>query len=971
MRSFRLVSLCTSLLNIMVLAQSASVISQPLVPKSAVATVSSQPDSAMQGKIAESYGKLPLNFEANHGQADGRVKFLSRTGGYTLFLTADEAVLTLRGMAKNPAPKGASHFAEHAASLKRCPDTNHPDTNQKSSAGCEAVPLPAAAPILESTTESVTGTVLRMKLRNANPAAQITGTDKLTGTSNYFIGNNPTKWRTNVPTFAKVKYEEIYSGIDLVYYGNQRQLEYDFIVAPGADPRRIAFEVSGAKRIRRDARGDLVLQMETGEGEIRWHKPVVYQEKDGARQEIAGRYAITDKNRVGFELASYDASRPLYIDPLIYSTYLGGNGDEYGAGIAVDNAGNAYVIGTTNSTDFPVTPGALQTVCHGGSYGGTCGDAFVVKLNPTGSALVYSTYLGGNGYDAGSGIAVDSAGNTYVTGYTESTDFPTMNPLQPAIGGGGKGGIGNAFVTKIASSGSALIYSTYLGGSGSNNYGGDTGSGIAVDSAGNTYVTGTTRSTDFPTMNPLQPALNPFEDAFVTKINPSGSALVYSTYLGGLSGDGGGGIAVDSAGNAYITGFTFATNFPTKNPLQPVLDGVQDAFVTKINSTGSALVYSTYLGGSPYNTGSGVAVDGSGSAYVTGYTDSTNFPTRNPLQANYGGGDWDAFVTKINPLGSALVYSTYLGGRGVDIGYGIAVDGAGDACVTGSTSSPDFPTASALQKQRSKLIDAFVSTLNPTGSVLVYSTYLGGNSLDYGFGIAVDNARNAYVSGRTYSTDFRITPGAFETVCNGGSSCSDAFISKIDVRPSTSVALSSSLNPSTYGQAVTFTALVTSVLGAPPDGETVTFMKGAIVLGTRTLSGGSATLTTSTLPVGNNLIKAVYGGDANFLGSKSNTVNQVVNKATTTTTLASSLNPSNVGQSVTFTASVAPQFSGTVKGTVTFYDGATALKTVALSGGGAKFTTSTLTSGAHNIKATYNGNANFDGSSASLTQTVN
>jgi hypothetical protein len=900
--------------------QSAGVVSPITAPKV---------DPKAQVRILDSYGKLPLSFEANHGQADARVKFLSRTGGYSLLLTGDEAVLMLSGKKTGIAK------------------TAH-------------TPLSKAKPKASG--------VLRMKLRNANPAAKITGVDELAATSNYFVGNDPKKWRTGVPTYAKVKYEGIYSGIDLVYYGNQRQMEYDFIVAPGVDPHRIAFDIRGATRIRQDAHGDLVLKV--GEGEIRWHKPVAYQEKDGAQELVAARYTITDTNRVGFIVAKYDANRPLYIDPLIYSTYLGGNGDEYGAGIAVDNAGNAYVIGTTNSTDLPVTPRALQTVCHGGSSGGTCGDAFVVKLNPTGSALVYSTYLGGSGGDAGSGVAVDRAGSAYVTGYTESTDFPTMNPLQPANGGGGKGGIGNAFVTKIASSGSALIYSTYLGGSG-NNSGGDTGSGIAVDSAGNTYVTGITESTDFPTMNPLQPALEPFEDAFVTKINPSGSALVYSTYLGGLGGDGGGGIAVDSTGNAYVTGFTFATNFPTKNPLQPALDGIEDAFVAKVNPTGSALVYSTYLGGSPYNIGSGVAVDGSGSAYVTGYTDSTNFPTRDPLQSNYGGGDWDAFVAKVNPLGSALVYSTYLGGRGADIGYGIAVDGAGDAYLTGSTTSDNFPTVNPFQKQRSKLIDAFVSKLNSAGSALLYSTFLGGSGSDYGLAIAVDYAGNPYVAGRTFSTDFRITPGAFETVCNGGSSCSDAFISKIDVRSSTSVALSSSLSPSTYGQAVTFTALVTSVLGAPPDGETVTFMKGAIVLGTRTLSGGSASFTTSTLPAGNNLIKAVYSGDANFLGSKSNTVSQVVNKATTTTALASSQNPSNFGQSVTLTASVTPQFSGTVKGTVTFYDGTTALKTVGLSGGVAKFTTATLTSGAHNITATYNGSASFTGSSASLTQTVN
>jgi hypothetical protein len=926
MRPLRLVSLCTTLLSTMVLAQSASVslISPPLVPKSAVANDLSQPDPAMQAKVAESYGKLPLSFEANHGQTDGRVKFLSRMSGYTLFLTGDEAVLALR--AKDPAPKGASSFGGATVALKRYPDTN----------------------LNPATPQSVTGSVLRMKLRNANPAAKVTGTDELAGTNNYFIGNDPAKWRTNVPTFAKVKYEGIYSGIDLVYYGNQRQLEYDFIVAPGADPRRIAFDFSGAKRIRRDTDGDLVLQMSAGE--IRWHKPVAYQEKDGTRQLVAARYVVADKNRVAFEVAKYDAGRPLYIDPLIYSTYLGGSGDDWGTGIAVDSAGNAYVTGQANSTNFP-TMNPLQPASGGGGA-----DAFVAKLNPTGSALVYSTYLGGSGSDYGQSIAADGAGNAYVTGITASTNFPTVNPLQAASGGGG-----DAFLAMLNPSGSALVYSSYLGGSGY-----DVGSSIAVDSAGNAYVIGQTTSTDFPTMNPLQPTYGGGgRDAFVAKINPSGSALVYSTYLGGSNLDYGNGIAVDSTGNAYVTGYTQSTDFPTTpGAFQTICCG---AFVTKINPAGSVLVYSTYLGGGNAQ-GNGIAVDSRGDAYITGYS-GPNFPTKNPLQATYGG-RIDAFVSKLDPSGSALVYSTYLGGNMYDYGSGVAVDSGGNAYVTGYTSSYNFPKKNPLQKPYGGgRYDAFLSKLNPMGKALVFSTYLGGSNRDYGYGIAVDNAGNAYVTGYTGSSDFPTTPGAFQTTYGGG--ISNAFVAKIHIAEPTTTTLSSSSNPSIYGQAVTFTAAVTSVVGAPPDGETVTFMKGTTTLGTVTLSGGSASFTTSTLPVGTNSIKAVYGGDSNFAGSKSNTVSQVVNKATTTTALASSLNPSNFGQSVTFTATVTPQFSGAVKGSVTFYDGTTVLKTVALSGGVAKFTTSTLASGAHSITATYNGNANFIGSSASLTQTVN
>ncbi len=346
--------------------------------------VPGQADPKAQTTILDQYGKLPLGFEANRGQTDERVKFLSRTGGYTLFLTGDEAVIAWRG--------------------------KKTDTKAK-------VAATATHPLKSGIAAIQAGDALRMTLRHANPAVKVTGMDELPGTSNYFIGNDPTKWRTSVPAYKKVKYEGIYSGIDLVYYGNQRELEYDFIVAPGADLHCIAFDVRGAKRIHRNGQGDLVLKM--GEGEIRLRKPVVYQEKNGARQKVAAHYAITDTNRVKFEVAKYDTRKTLYIDPLIYSTYLGGSSNDYANGIAVDSAGNAYVTGLTGSTDFPVTPGAFQTTFGGGI------DAFVTKLNPSGTVLVYSTYLGGSSNDYANGIAVDSAGNAYVTGDTSSTNFPT------------------------------------------------------------------------------------------------------------------------------------------------------------------------------------------------------------------------------------------------------------------------------------------------------------------------------------------------------------------------------------------------------------------------------------------------------------------------------------------------------------------------------------------------------------------
>lgn len=800
----------------------------------------SQADPKAQARILGQYGKLPLSFEANHGQTDGRVKFLSRTRGYSLFLTGDEAVLVLSGKTK----LDKTRVATAAYTLRSGKATTNADG------------------------------VLRMKLRNANAAAKVTGVDELSGTSNYFIGNDSTKWRTDVPTYAKVKYEGIYSGIDLVYYGNQRQLEYDFIVAPGADPRRIAFDVRGAKRIRRDAQGDLVLKM--GSDEIRWHKPVVYQEKDGVRQEIAAHYAITDKNCVGFELGEYDKTRPLYLDPLIYSTYLGGGDNDSSNAIAVDVAGNAYVVGATYSSDFPVTPGAFQPAC---SNPCNSADAFVAKLNPSGSALVYSTYLGGRGFDFGSSIAVDSAGNAYVTGGTDSTDFPLMNPLQSTYGGNM-----DAFVAEINSEGSALVYSTFLGGSGDENLYGTPA--IAVDSTGNTYVTGWTNSTNFPVSpNALQRKCNrgsncyAYGDAFVAKIIPAGSAFVYSTYLGGSKEDLTNGIAADSAGNAYVTGTTRSPNFPTtRGAFQTSCgDGQQcqygDAFVTKLNSSGSALVYSTFMGGSGYDNGHDIAVDSAGSAYVTGWTSSTNFPTRNAMQPTSGGGQFDAFVFKLNPAGSGLVYSTYLGGTSDDWGLGIALDSSEDLYVIGNTASLNFPTVSPFQKHHrgGSTTDVFVSKLNAAGSALLFSTYLGGSLTDNGFRIAVDSSGNAYVTGNTSSTDFP-TMNPLQAHLNG---LSDGFVAKISVA-TTMTTLTSSPNPSNQGREVTFTAVVTASNGSPPDGETVTFKNYGSVLGTGTLSGGSAVFKTSALPVGVAKITAVYGGDKTLGGSTSNPVKQVV-----------------------------------------------------------------------------------------------
>ena len=688
---------------------------------------STETPQASKPQVLAAYGKLPLSFEANQGQTDPKAKFLSRGRGYTLFLTSTEAVLTLT--------KADAHIKRRISGEARLVEP-----------------------------EKRAGTVLRMKFVGANPAPAVAGVGELPGKSNYFVGNDPKKWRANVPTYAKVEYRDVYPGVNLVYYGNLRQLEHDFVVSPGADPKVITLAFEGMDGVAIDALGDLVLRADGSE--VRLRKPFVYQEQDGQRAVIPTRYVLKAERQVAFEVAAYDATKPLIIDPVLaYSTFLGGSNDDRGFGIAVDAAGNAYVTGGTGSINFPTTPGAFQTTSGGG-------DAFVTKLDPTGAALVYSTYLGGSSGDFANGIAVDATGSAYVTGTTTSADFPTTpGAAQTTFGGG----LVDAFVTKLNPTGSALVYSTYLGGGGS-----DQGFGIAVDTSGNAYVTGSAGGLNFPTTpGAFQTTPGGVGDAFVTKFNATGSALVYSTYLGGSDFDEGKGIAVDAAGSAYVTGRTFSTNFPTTPGAFQTTLNFTDAFVTKLNPAGSALVYSTYLGGSRSDEGHAIAVEAAGSAYVTGLTASFNFPTTpGAFRTTSGGGGGDAFVTKLNADGSALVYSTYLGGNSIDFGNGIAVDTAGNAYVTGDTLSRNFPTTpDATQPDFGGDRDAFVTKFDPSGSALVYSTYLGGSGSDEGFGIAVDTAGSAYVTGRSFSTNFPTTPGAFQTIFGGATG--DAFVAKL------------------------------------------------------------------------------------------------------------------------------------------------------------------------------------------------
>jgi hypothetical protein len=592
---------------------------------------------------------------------------------------------------------------------------------------------------------------------NASPFT-VEALDMKEGKVNYFTGKDLKNWKTNIPTYGAILYKGIYPGIDMKIYGTNNQLEYDLIVSPGADPSQICLSYTGAENLSITQEGDLAIDLK--EGSILQKKPVLYQTINNTRKDIEGRFVLADATTYHFEIGPYDSSHPLVIDPVLaYSTYLGGNGSDTARAIAVDSSGNVYVAGGTSSTNFP----------NQSPYQGTNaenGDAFITKFNPSGSALVYSTYLGGNGSDTARAIAVDSLGNVYVAGATASTNFPTQSPIQGAYAGST-----DAFVAKLNPSGSALVYSTYLGGNSN-----DHALAIAADSSGNAYVAGPTQSTNFPTHSPFQGTnAGGVRDAFVAKLNPSGSA-VYSTYLGGNGYDEAYAIAADSSGNAYVAGQTQSTNFPTQGAYQGALAGVMDAFITKFNPSGSALVYSTYLGGSDGEDVYAIAVDSSGNAYVAGDTWSTNFPTQNPYQGTNAGGYSDAFITKFNPAGSALVYSTYLGGSDGDEAYAIVVDPSGNTYVAGLTYSTDFPTQNPYQGTlEGGACDAFVTKLDPAGSALVYSTYLGGNGYEEARAIAVDSSGNAYAAGYTSSTNFP-TQSPYQGT-NAGSY--DAFVTKL------------------------------------------------------------------------------------------------------------------------------------------------------------------------------------------------
>jgi Beta-propeller repeat/FG-GAP-like repeat len=713
--------------------------------RSAVPVAETVSDAA-KARIMDNFGKLPLSFIENQGQADARIFHYIQSPGRSVYFTKDGHTLSL---SKGKGEDAKAHIVK--------------------------VELVGAA------------------------AEQIDGLERGSGIVSYFKGKKE-NWKTGIPTHSKIGYIQPWPGIDLAYDGSAGRLESIYTVAPHADPGLIKLRYSGQDSLRLDDKGSLVYT--TSLGDVKETAPIAWQEINGQRLSVETSFKLLNDNTVAFQIAAYDPALALVIDPtLLYATYIGGSGDEQGS-IALDSLGNMYIAGSTESANFPVTVGP--------GYGGSR-DIYVAKLNPAGTEIVYASYIGGSGQDVGGGIAVDSDGNAFVAGATKSTDFPvTEGSLDTDFNGPTDGE--DAFFAKVNSTGTALIYASYIGGNGNDS------ASIAVDSAGNAYLTGYTRSSNFPvTVGSLDTIYNGgTADAYVAKVNPSGTALVYSGYIGGSGLDFPSDIAVDNAGNAYVSGSTdsaegsfpngegFGSFIPPIPGFDQIQNGNRDVFVAKVNPSGSALVYASYIGGTALDEDYGMALDSAGSVYVTGRTRShDSFPvTIGPdltfnsptVPANH---PFDAFVVKVNPGGSALVYAGYIGGFDDDRGFGIAVDGAGNAYVTGNTTSTQAtfpviigPDTTYNSGTNDGTNDAFVAKVNPLGNRLMYAGYIGGSGHDSGLAIAVDGAGNAYVAGGTTSTagtfpdgdGFGSIPG-FDQTQNGNG---DIFVVKISLAAPTS-----------------------------------------------------------------------------------------------------------------------------------------------------------------------------------------
>lgn len=668
-------------------------------------------------QVSLPYTRIPLVFEENKGQIDSRVRFATHTRDFALHLTPSEAVFSL----------------------------------QKVGLPRESVRLGWGSSI---TPEGIT----------PQP-----------GRANYFSGTDSSRWRRGIRQFGQVRYPEIFPGIDLIFYGNHRKLEYDLVVAPGADPRSLRLHLDGARRLAVTPQGDLRVHLKTTY--LDFTRPVGYQQIGGTRHPVKVSYRLQSRKDIQLDVAPYDPSYPLVIDPSVSMTYLGGGDTDLVSAVAVDSAGNTYVTGYTTSIDFPHPTGsAFKSTLNDGDA-----DAFVIKLNPQATAILYATYLGGTQADFGRAIAVDSSGNAYITGSTigefpiTSGAYRTTITASPSV-----------FIAKLDPTGGTLVYSTLLDAAGA-------GAGIAVDTSGNAYVTGYTYTAGFTTSSgAFQRRLGGGTDAFVVKVNPAGIGLAYATFLGGNGEDQGTAIDIDSSGNAYVAGFTSSPNFPTTTgAFKTTYGGSIDAFVTKLNPTGTALVWSTFLGGTSTDRAYAVAVDSSSNVFVAGQTYSSGFPvTAGAYNTTFAGGGSDAFVAKILSTGASLLYSTFLGSSSsctirdpfrvyqCDAAYGIAIDPVSRAWVTG-LAGPGFPTTpDAVQPIAASSADAFVTELNAAGSALVYSTFLGGSQAEAATGIKLDaTGVNVTLTGFTQSSDLPATSGSLQPTSPGGAT--DGFLARI------------------------------------------------------------------------------------------------------------------------------------------------------------------------------------------------
>ena len=656
--------------------------------------------------------KLPGSFVKNSGQEDSRAHFTSNHKGRRLFFSSDRITSVELEPMEEPVPE--------------------PDDPRK-------------------------GVAVELSFVNSNPNLTPEGILPQPGYHHFYRGNDSLKWKNGVPHYKELQYPAVWEGVDLEIAGSQDGMKMNWVLDKPDRASSIRLHWAGADRLELDTTGNLLVHHALGT--LTDLSPIAYQEIDGERKPVDCVYRLYGSFDLGFELTgSYLEDIPLILDPILtYASYLGGSLTELGRGIAVDTQGCAYVTGTTTSVDFPVTPGAFQT-----TYGGNT-DAFVTKFTSNGSSLIYSTYVGGSGFESDNFISLDTEGCAYITGRTTSADFPfTPGAFQTTSG--------SIYVTKLAPDGGSLIYSTFLGSTGAG-----AGNGIAVDSQGHAYVAGYTGDNNFPvTPGTFQTTYFGVQSGFITKLSSDGGSLIYSTYLEGSGQDVINDIVVDAQDYAYVTGITSSTDFPVTPGAYQTTATVNSAFITKLALDGSGLIYSTYLSGSSVSNGQSISVDSYGNASVTGFVFGPSFPvTPGAFQTIYPGGSGSTFISKLSPGGDSLIASTFLGGNGSEINRGGAIDAQGRMFSTGSTSSPNFPlTPDVIPSQRDGSSDIFISILSPDLTKLLVSYCLGSG---VGYSIATEPEGGVYATGQTLSTEFPATPGAFQTSLNG---TSDAFVTK-------------------------------------------------------------------------------------------------------------------------------------------------------------------------------------------------